>query len=204
MLIPVYARWWACPGGDCDWWHLQIGTGFLLYDPSGESKPRGCSLNLFVTQNPLLSGKSQRSFQQGFSIELNRIFGDAGVGINFVQSPNNADFTVSLSVAQVGPNAIFGTDLLGQAFPENVAAVYLGNLLAEQPTAMAAQLGTAAGEVAAHEIGHELYPGQDHPSNPDPSNIMKAAGDPFDERLWFTPGNEADIRAKCLARHPNP
>jgi RHS repeat-associated protein len=198
---------WGVYGENGDWFLGFYFNPFFNGLDRGSSGPGtnaapSCSFNVLVGPNPFLSGTNQQNFQQAFVNELNRIFGDAGVGINLVTSSGDADFVVSLEGAMTGRGG--STNVIGQAFGPNSAVVYLGNLLTYNPNATAGQLGTAAGEVAAHEIGHDLYPGQDHPGNVDPSNIMKEGGDPFDDRLWFARGNEVDIKAKCLKNHRNP
>jgi hypothetical protein len=125
----------------------------MLWSVSAPPGP-SCSLNVYVGSSSLLGSAGQKALAQ----ELQGVFNAAGVGINFVSSTTGADFVVGLGGATTSGNA---DTTYGEAPPgTNAGIVYLSTMLAYNPSASDADLGGAAGQVAAHEIGHQLFPGQ--------------------------------------------
>jgi hypothetical protein len=55
----------------------------------------------------------------------------------------------------------------------------------------------AAGAVAAHEVGHGIYPNSPTDHSKLDYSIMKAPIDPFNERLFWPHGNRPDVRRVC-------
>ncbi len=177
---------------------LQVGPPQRPRGRRGAKKPKfDCTLNFFIGSNFLLGAAGQ----QAMLSELNRIFNDAGVGVNVVGSPTAADFSIGLGIASSSNTSAGGDNLQGTSF----GTVYLGTLLSVNPGATQSQLGTAAGLVGAHEFGHFVYPGQ---SDLDPNkglnqwDILKGFADPFNERLTFrTDAAKRDVLNKCKSLH---
>jgi len=162
-----------------------------------------CTFNIYIGSNSLLDSKGQKAMLD----EVNRIFNDAGVGVNPVASPDGADFAVGIGVAPMLPPLVSGpSDAAGNQVPgTNIGIVWLGTLIAQNPGATQAQLGLAAGATASHEIGHMIWPGQgDKPANTSLNayDVMASPGHVWDGNVTFRPdAARADVLNKCKQMH---
>jgi RHS repeat-associated protein len=158
-----------------------------------------CTFNIFIGSNFLLNATGQNSMLT----ELNRIFNDAGVGVNPVSSPDGADFAIGVGVApMMSPLIQERTDVSGyQPSGTNIGDVWLGTLISLNPGVTPAQLGIAAGATASHEIGHIIWPGQgdlDPRRGLNKYDVMASPGNPWDQSVTFRQASEkADVQNKC-------
>jgi RHS repeat-associated protein len=160
-----------------------------------------CSFNVYVGSSFLLDARGQLTMLK----EMRRIFGDAHVGINTVATEQGADFEIGLAVAAALPPGFTIADgAIGGEIPgTKIGIVFLGNLIAENPTASSRQLGTAAGAVASHEIGHKIWKGQGDLKSGGLNDFdIMDHGDPWGKILTFrTDASKADVLNYCKGLH---
>ncbi|MGH9644472.1 MAG: RHS repeat domain-containing protein [Terriglobales bacterium] len=141
-----------------------------------------CTLNVYIGSSFLLNRRGENAMLR----EMRRIFGGAHVGINRVATDTGADFATSLAVeASPPPGFSLADGAYGGHIPgTNIGIVSLGRMLADNAAASATQLGTAAGAVASHEIGHNIWNGQgDLPSSALNKYDIMDHGDPWSRIL---------------------
>jgi RHS repeat-associated protein len=183
---------------------------YAANDPCNSADPYGlapCSFNVSLQNTNLLSPSELQAAQN----EILRIFGTAGLGVNFVSK--GADFAAklvnnptSLLGSLFGPNSV-GFDLFGQNDnpdrPTNAARVWANNIEMATPGFS----GVAIGRVTTHEFSHwALNVGNTNLTGPSPLEvgILTPGTDStfFTSLARFMPNQIAPLQKLCNKLHP--
>ena len=179
---------------------------YVLSDPANLIDPVGlqeCSFNIHMNFQLLPGSEVQNAFKK----ELSRIFGAAGVGVNF-GAAGGSDFIINATTSLMGAGTgkVSSPNVFGSPH-SNVAYVFVDRLLSVSPQSGSRDLGTASARVGAHEMGHIIYGTSKHQiprlGNLYEFSIMKPEFDPFSEALAFPRANARDIQDACEALHPS-
>jgi RHS repeat-associated protein len=187
---------WFCGGGGQDLFEVIDSTDGQRPGGGAGSKKTKCIFNIHINYDV---GNS--SLTKTLLSELRRIYGDAGVGFKVVPNAKDADFLINVRGGDPTSRTAEWSDLGGSWRPGGARGGYIEiyyNVLATwNPKASPAALGMAAGAVAAHEVGHGIYPNSPTDHSKLDYSIMKAPIDPFNERLFWPHGNRPDVRRVC-------
>jgi RHS repeat-associated protein len=187
---------------------------YALNSPCSLTDPLGlqsCSFNIAIALGSLNAGQLS-----ALRSELSRLFGAAGLGVNFVSGNQSPDYLLSVASAGGEPSWVMGqtfTNSSGTAY--NVGYAYYNNVSSALSSYGVAPnsplLGTALGQVAGHEFGHYAFQMPDVYYNPatteesagimyffDPANVVN--GTP----LNFTQYQVPALRGFCSRLHPRP
>jgi RHS repeat-associated protein len=181
---------------------------YALNNPCNLTDPLGldpCSYNIVIN-----TALKDPGFISSLQDEIQRIFGLAGLGMNFTGDRSAADYTLGV-VKGVSPNAPNAAGEAAQGYIGgpilNFGFVYAGTMTRLVPATGVSYgfLATALGRAGAHEMGHYLLQQTGHVF----SSGLMAAGfsgatwylpDPTGTSFAFTPDQVSQLQKDCRKR----